>query len=131
MIKRLIALCLLCLCGTLMAADVVSVKLADIDKPRESHWRDAFAATLEGAQTEVVVRGGRVDILTDAWAIEVDKARKWHESIGQALHYALYTKRKPAIALYDYDTLSAAQKEALGKLAKRRKIQVFILRAGD
>ena len=65
-----------------------------IEKPRESHWRDALAAhfskTEEGVKTEVVLRGGRCDIVTKKYAIEVERASKWHEAIGQAAHYALF-----------------------------------------
>lgn len=41
----------------------------------------------------------RVDCLTDEYAIEVDFQKKWAESIGQALYYAIKTGRKPAVLL--------------------------------
>lgn len=41
----------------------------------------------------------RVDCLTDEYAIEYDYAKKWAESIGQALYYAKKTGKKPAVAL--------------------------------
>src|SRR5690349_16182101 len=34
----------------------------------------------------------RTDCISDTHAIEVDFSDKWAESIGQALHYALWTK---------------------------------------
>ena len=40
----------------------------------------------------------RVDCLTDDYAIEVDFAKKWAESVGQSLFYAQMTKRDPAVA---------------------------------
>lgn len=43
--------------------------------------------------------GSRVDCLTPHWAIEIDFANKWAECIGQALHYAAMTRKKPACAL--------------------------------
>jgi len=39
----------------------------------------------------------RVDCLTDKYAIEFDFAPKWAEAIGQSLHYAYMTGRRPAI----------------------------------
>lgn len=45
------------------------------------------------------VHGGRVDILTDELAIEVDWAPKWKESIGQALWYGLQTGKQAGIIL--------------------------------
>lgn len=52
-----------------------------------------------GGQREVAVPNGRVDILTDSYAIEVERASKWKNSIGQALWYALQTQKEPGIIL--------------------------------
>jgi len=52
------------------------------------------------AKTEVPVRYGRIDLLTGTYAIEVDRVDKFHEGIGQALHYAKETGKKPGLALF-------------------------------
>lgn len=39
----------------------------------------------------------RVDCLTRDYAVEFDFAPKWAEAIGQSLHYAQKTGKKPAI----------------------------------
>ena len=52
-----------------------------------------------GGQREYRVQNGIVDILTDDYAIEVEFASKWKESIGQALWYGMQTNRLPAIVL--------------------------------
>lgn len=41
----------------------------------------------------------RVDCLTKEYAIEFDYAKKWAESIGQALYYSKMTDKKPAVAI--------------------------------
>lgn len=41
----------------------------------------------------------RVDLLTDETAIEADWTYKWEEAIGQSLHYAKRTGRKPVVLL--------------------------------
>jgi hypothetical protein len=41
----------------------------------------------------------RVDLLTPDYAIEVDRARRWAQAVGQSLHYARMTDRRPAIVL--------------------------------
>ena len=41
----------------------------------------------------------RVDCLTPVHAVEFDFANKWHESIGQALHYGTVTGKKPMVVL--------------------------------
>ncbi len=68
---------------------------------KESAWRDALAQRLNG-QTEVCIDGGRIDVLTDTLAIEVDFPHKWHEGLGQALHYADATGKQGAVALIAY-----------------------------
>ena len=52
-----------------------------------------------GGQREVAVTSGRVDILTDTFALEVEFANKWKQAIGQALWYAQQTNRQPGIVL--------------------------------
>ena len=41
----------------------------------------------------------RIDCLTSSYAIEVDFAKKWAESIGQSLYYGLMTNKRPGILL--------------------------------
>ena len=54
---------------------------------KESLWRDELARQWNGT-TEKRIEGGRIDVLTDRYAIEVEFPHKWHEGLGQALHYA-------------------------------------------
>jgi len=77
---------------------VPAIELRIADATQERNWSAALASLLFG-QTEVPVEGGRVDVLTEHYAIEVDRLEKWHEAIGQAAHYGLKTKRIPAAAL--------------------------------
>jgi hypothetical protein len=64
----------------------------------ESHWSEALAAAL-GGQTEVSTQHGRIDVVTDKFAIEVDRLAKWHEAIGQAIHYAHTSQKRAAAAI--------------------------------
>ncbi len=41
----------------------------------------------------------RVDCLTSTYAIEVDFAPKWAESVGQSIHYSLMTGKKSGVLL--------------------------------
>jgi len=67
----------------------------------ESRWRDELARVVNGRK-EVTVTGGRVDVLTAEMAIELDRLHKWHEGIGQVLHYATLTRKTPVLALMAY-----------------------------
>ena len=49
---------------------------------------------------EVRLSDSRIDILTEDYAIEVDRVSKYLEGINQALRYAEASGRKPGLALY-------------------------------
>lgn len=68
------------------------------DASLEKHWSNALAQAL-GGETEFSIASGRIDVVTEHYAIEVDRLEKWHEAIGQASHYALQTKKVPVAAL--------------------------------
>ena len=77
-------------------APVVQLQITDASK--ESEWSRALALLLAG-KTEVPVPNGRIDVLSERYAIEVDRLDKWHEGIGQASHYGLAMNRIPCLAL--------------------------------
>lgn len=53
----------------------------------------------DGLQEVRLSDGTRVDCLTDEYAVEFDFANKWAEAIGQSLHYARMSGKKPGIVL--------------------------------
>ena len=65
----------------------------------ERYYQEQLCKALNGEMEVVLADGTRVDCLSDEYAIEVDFASKWAESVGQSLYYAKMTGKKPAIAL--------------------------------
>ena len=66
---------------------------------KEKYYQEQWAKAHNG-QTEVILPNNkRIDILTDACAIEVDFAYKFYEAVGQALLYAAETGKTPGILL--------------------------------
>jgi len=99
----------------------------------ESSWRDALAEHL-GGTSEVPIEGGRVDVLTEHLAIELDWPHKWHEGLGQALHYADAMERQGALALIAYalgpDQLQERSKrrlEMVERLCEQNNIKLIVL----
>ncbi len=86
MLKTLL-LSFLCTCG-----------LALLSAQSEAAYITALAKHL-GAQQEVAVTNGRVDLETATHAIEVERAPKWKNSIGQALWYGMQRNKRPGIIL--------------------------------
>ena len=68
---------------------------------KESLWRDALAKHWNG-ETETRIEGGRIDVLTSKYAVELDFPHKWHEGLGQALHYAGAMQRQGVLAIIAY-----------------------------
>jgi len=62
----------------------------------EKHYQEQWC---KGKVEHVLPDRARVDCLTSEYAIEIDFADKWAESIGQALYYANETGRKPGVVL--------------------------------
>jgi hypothetical protein len=83
----------------------------------ESLFISALAERING-EPEVTIEGGRVDIVTERYAIEVDFLRKWKEGIGQSQFYSNKTRKLPALFLIhdrgqiDSRTLQLAADEA-------------------
>lgn len=42
---------------------------------------------------------GWADCVTDTWAVEVERERKWYQAVGQSLMYAQYTGLRAKIVL--------------------------------
>lgn len=65
---------------------------------QEQDYSD-YIQQLIGGEREYHVYGGRVDLVTEDFAFEIERAKNWKEAIGQSLWYALQTKLKPGIIL--------------------------------
>lgn len=120
---------------TFAAALHAAVFVVELDLPdgklKEKDYRDALALyfTEQGEEvyTEVKCDGGRCDVLTSFRAIEVDRAEKWHEAIGQACHYALYFRRKATIAIFGVEKMSKKRRRAMLRTCQRRRIDLVYL----
>ena len=65
----------------------------------ESYYVNQWCTSDFGRKEAVLWDMTRVDCLAKDYAIEFDFAKKWAESVGQALYYSKITGKKPAIAL--------------------------------
>jgi len=92
----------------------------------EKHYQRLLCKKLNGKMEYTLKDRTRVDCLTNTYAIEVDFAKKWAESIGQSLYYAQITHKKPAIALIvgKKDTRFVKR---VKKVARHCGIELFIL----
>lgn len=73
----------------------------------------------------------RVDIVTDTFAIEVDFADKWSQSVGQALYYADKLSKKAGILLVVNGHQDDRYVKRLMNVAYKHGITVWIIDYND
>ena len=96
-------------------------------KYHEKHYQTLLCDELKGEMEYVLEDRTRVDCLTDEYAIEVDFAKKWAESIGQSLYYAYMTDTKPAVGLIVDDKKDQRYLRRLELMADEYGIKIFII----
>ena len=99
-------------------------------KYHEKYYQTQICNQLDGEMEYVLEDRTRVDCLSDEYAMEVDFAKKWAESIGQALYYAYMTDKKPAVGLI-VGKKDERYLKRLDAIAQRYGIRVFIIKKMD
>lgn len=81
------------------------------------------------AQKEFVLQDKtRVDCLTSNYAIEIDFANKWSESIGQSLYYSIKTgKRAVVVLITEHRQKDTKYLKRLLSVAKEHNIRVYTI----
>ena len=93
----------------------------------ESYYVDQWCTSDFGRKEAILWDMTRVDCLAKDYAVEFDFAKKWAESVGQALYYSKMTGKKPAVAL----TLTSPLDYRYVKRVERldNGIKIFLIRA--
>ena len=65
---------------------------------KEIEWTLALRHFLKVGRPNKV-KSGYPDVVTDRFAIEVDRLANWKEGLGQAYAYAIDTEKEPVVAL--------------------------------
>ena len=92
---------------------------------RESVLRDHFAARYIVSRTEVRTDFGRVDVIADGFAVEVEPVARWRHGVRQALAYSKETGLHPAVALYG--DISADLATHIYRKCSAAHVTVFLL----
>lgn len=84
-----------------VAAILLPTPSSSLPEPpcNEVYWSSHVAKEFGGQVEFRTYDGARIDILTPAYAIEVDWAKKWAEGVGQAAYYGCAVSRKPVLIL--------------------------------
>ena len=118
----------------LLLGNSVSAKHQFLEKEFQKKWCSA-----NNGQTEVMLdTADRVDCVTDKYAVEVEFAYKFYESIGQSEYYEIklnempqYAGRKAAVLLILEKSSDKKYLDALNLVAKKHGITVFTITKED
>jgi len=95
---------------------------------KEKYYQEYFCHQLGGITEYRLPDKTRVDCLSQEYAIEVDFAQKWAESIGQSLYYADQTYKKPAVLLImENEEKDLKYLKRLNQVSKKHKIDIWII----
>lgn len=94
---------------------------------KEAYYVSQWCSEDFGKQEFVLWDGTRVDCLAKDYAIEFDFAKKWAESVGQALYYAKMTGKKPAVVLILEDLSDYKYVKRIERL--QNGIKIFLIKA--
>ncbi len=91
----------------------------------ESSFQHAHCSSINGIEEFELPDKTRVDCLTEEYAIEYDFANKKYEAVGQVLHYAVMTGKKPKIVLILDNKYKEKQMYYVRRLQKIGKVYRF------
>jgi hypothetical protein len=101
------------------------------EKHNEKYYQTIFCNNMDGVMEQSLLDRTRIDCLTDEYAIEVDFAKKWAESVGQSLYYEQMTGKKPAGAfILDDSKKDQRHLKRLKVLADKYDITIFKIDKG-
>ena len=96
--------------GLVVAIVPSFVYKATAKREHPERWYQEAWCMQRGGQTEFVLPNNtRVDCLLESHAVEFDFASKWAESLGQSLHYGMWTGRRSGIVLIIEDVARDAK----------------------
>lgn len=105
MLKKIIFLIVFCCIGIVALVYPFNYEICNLGykhvhhRHNEASYQQAWCNARNGVMEYENEDKTRVDCLTKTHAVEFDFANKWHESIGQALHYGIMTGKKPKVVL--------------------------------
>ena len=98
-------------------------------KHTERYYQKLWCEKAKGIMEYVLEDGTRVDCLTKNYAVEIEFAKNWYEAVGQALHYARLSERKPAVVLIIKKKSDWRYYQRLRKVAREKGIKHWYMKA--
>ena len=95
-------------------------------------WYQTQWCQEQGGEVEVSLSDRtRCDCVTKGYAVEVDFGDKWYQAIGQSLHYALQTNKRPGILLIIESPKDRKYLERLNRVIRHNNLRIDVWTTGD
>ena len=95
----------------------------------EKYYQNQWCSKWQGKQEVRLIDNTRIDCETKTYVVEFDFAPKWAESVGQSLHYARMTGKKPAIVLIIENESDYKHYQRLIPLCKKYLITLWYVKS--
>ena len=111
-------------CVILYAAAALGVALPAWAWERETVISARWCEEHAGQAEATLYGGGRADCLTATHAVEVERAARWTEGLGQALWYSVLADRRAGLVLIVDDDAEWRYWVRLGTVVEQRSLPV-------
>ena len=92
----------------------------------ESYYKTSICKKLNGVYRYALKDRGRVDCLTDKYAVGIDSSNKWADLVGQALYYSMNTGKKAGIVLIMNRKNSQKHLESLKNVLEHYRLAIKV-----
>ena len=101
--------------------------------PHSERWYQTKWCLEQDGEMEVTLPDRtRCDCITKTHAVEIEFAdNKWYQAIGQSLHYALQTNKRPGILLIIESPKNRKYWERLNRVIKTYNLPIDVWTIGD
>lgn len=103
-------------------------RLTEIVNGKERDYQLEWCGKMGGEIEYVLEDKTRVDCLLPEYAVEMDFAKNWYESVGQALYYSEMTNRKAGVVLILKSKKDEKHLERLNKIKYEYGIKVWVIK---
>jgi hypothetical protein len=108
----------------------IFISQATADSLGEDHYRNLWCKQNQGRIEVIMPNKTRCDCVTPTYAVEIEFASRWLQSIGQALNYAEQTNLRAGIVLICQKPKDSRKFQALRGLVLSYKLPIDIWSIG-
>lgn len=96
----------------------------------ESFYKEIWCKNNKGEENVIIGNYAICDCVTNEYAVEVEFANNWMDTIGKSLHFAQETGKKPGVVLILENIQDRRFKERMLKMIEHYKLDIEVFGTG-